>query len=636
MSGTQSGSDLFDLGFEDELEKPGEQQTGYDPNVEILPTAPPIGGSGHHSDIYGSAAYTMGGRETSPKLFAQASLFPQCSQLRSWKVENGIPTGIGTIDAVASEEDFVARFTTAMPKQGEGSARFKLRPLDLDGRELGQEITLIISEHHAALRQIRGTKKSAEIAQTGGVPNSFIEMMKQTLDSSQGALEAERARTQELLGQMAQERIDLATNAATGVQAISERMMEADAHRQSTMIRGEQERNKQSQDAMAAFFQSNLEMLQTDREKAEKMANHQLARDQQFFQQNMDSERLRSDRQMEEWKERITLSKTEATAERDRQMQNFQMVLEQERSRRDREGQEFRERMEMQRQESEHRRQQERDEYERKDRERRRETEEKRVQAQRELKERESERHRQHEMKLRELDIAAQRDREHAERMMQLQTMQSQKEQAGSFKETLKDAMETLKDFGVDPTDLIQKLISPPDNGGGEVLGALTKVAGSVADVVKETVKGKNQQQALHQAQMQQQMAHQQMLQQHQLELAEEDPDLDKEELERLMNSDEEDPTEIVPQLAMSLLAQKNARLAIRTLVQNLSRNPDPKWEEFITLCLTSEPAVYHYANSVSVRKALGEAGAKGEFVEKIVQALMRSPLVPDELNYGV
>ena len=131
MSGTQSGSDLFDLGFEDELEKPGENQGGYVPNVEILPNAPSIGGGGHHSDIYGSAAYTMGGRETSPKLFAQASLFPQCSQLRAWKVENGIPVGIGTIDAVASEEDFVTRFPSAMPKAGDGSARFKLRPLDL-------------------------------------------------------------------------------------------------------------------------------------------------------------------------------------------------------------------------------------------------------------------------------------------------------------------------------------------------------------------------------------------------------------------------------------------------------------------------------------------------------------------------
>ena len=39
-----------------------------------------------------------------------------------------------------------------MPSSGEQKAIFKIRPLNIDGEEMGTEITLVISEHHASLQ----------------------------------------------------------------------------------------------------------------------------------------------------------------------------------------------------------------------------------------------------------------------------------------------------------------------------------------------------------------------------------------------------------------------------------------------------------------------------------------------------
>jgi hypothetical protein len=59
------------------------------------------------------------------------------------------------------------------------------------------------------------------------------------------------------------------------------------------------------------------------------------------------------------------------------------------------------------------------------------------------------------------------------------------------------------------------------------------------------------------------------------------------------------------------------------------------KWEALITAAITSEPAIYHYVNAVTVRSALTEARANGALVEALVEVLRASPLVPGDLNYG-
>tara|TARA_R110001592_G_scaffold142674_2_gene364876 strand:- start:2814 stop:4802 length:1989 start_codon:yes stop_codon:yes gene_type:complete len=657
QGGSQPTHNDFDLGFEE-----SEDENEYDDRgTEVLPESPFLKQQRLKSQIHGHEAESFAGRMSSPKLFAQQALFPQVTQLRCWKMENGIPTGIGVIDANSSEEDFVQKFRSAMPKTSQGSFKFKMRPLDIDGRELGQEITIAISEHHSILgnslnapsmaTQVSMSKSQAEQE----TMTRMIEMLKETLKHSQGALESERHRTATLLEQMAQERIDLASNTASGIQVISERMMDADAKRQDGMLRQEQQRNQQVQDNMATFFQSQQDMTQSEKRRQEQEFKRQQEREQSFNQMLLQMEKERSDR------DRQMLE-----GQKERELTQFQMMLEQERARRDREMQEFRERQEQQRQEWERKRIEERDEFDRKERLRKDEVSQRETRIESELKEKESERLRQHEMRLKELELSAQRDREHSERMMQLQALQVQQEKSGSLKESMKEAMETLTGFGIDPIELAQKMFGGGNDGGGsanEIIGAITSLGGKVAEVVKENVKAQGAVQAVQaQSQMaqqnpmgnpyglmpyglspqqQQQMMQQQMMQQqfseedeYDDEMLEQEPIFQNQPMNQAKSQQvQEKPPK--PKINLPLATQKNARKALRQLAVTLPNTPQEEWEEVITMSIVNEPAIYHYCQAVSVLYALRETGSNDEMINKIVYSLQQSSLVPNDLNYG-
>ena len=95
QGGSQPTHNDFDLGFEE-----SEDENEYDDRgTEVLPESPFLKQQRLKSQIHGHEAESFAGRMSSPKLFAQQALFPQVTQLRCWKMENGIPTGIGVIDA---------------------------------------------------------------------------------------------------------------------------------------------------------------------------------------------------------------------------------------------------------------------------------------------------------------------------------------------------------------------------------------------------------------------------------------------------------------------------------------------------------------------------------------------------------
>jgi hypothetical protein len=253
-------------------------------------------------------------------------------------------------------------------------------------------------------------------------------------------------------------------------------------------------------------------------------------------------------------------------------------------------------------------------------------------------------------MRLKELELAAQRDREHAERMMQLQALQVQNEKQGSFRETLKEGMETLTQFGIDPTDLVQKLLGGDNGSNAEtIIGALSGVAGKVADVVKENVRAtgqvnaaKAQAQMMQQnpmmgmpqygmvpygmnPQMQQQMAMQQQQQMAMQQFEGDDSEDDSEFLEqepiyvgkrKVPQSEAIEPIEI----DLPLATQKSARKALRTMVRELLKTENEGWEGVITMGLVNEPSIYHYIQAVTVDYALKEAGAKSDFKADIVR----------------
>jgi hypothetical protein len=662
----------FDLNFTeeglDDLE--GQEEGGEDAapsnRVEQLPPSSMLGGGPHYSDIHGSGAQNIGGRAVSVRLFAQAASFPQVVQLRVWRVENGVPSGLGVIDAAATEEDLVRQWVSAMPRPGEGRAIFKLRPIDVDGREIGQEITIPISEHHAVLQQIRSSAMSNlppggfAPSAVNALPSDLLGLMRETIGGTTKALDEERARARELMAEMARERVDLASNAASGVQAIAERMMQTEAQRAEATLRAEQARNQQTNDSMAAFFQSQLEMMRSDREKAKEEAERIRERDELRFQQAVEEERRRRDRDQQDWERRMI------TMQQD---------------------------------------------FDRKQRLEKEEAERKMEREKLEKQEREAERDRQHQMKMRELEIAKDRDREHAERMMQLQqaqlTVQAQAA-GGGLKDTIKEVSTMLQSVGIEPAELVQKLLTRGDEGGGgggaegwtDLIG---KVAGVAGEVVKEQIKtkrvaamaeagvappqfqpgmgqpgmgqfpmvppgygyqpagylpgpqqpgvppgyvlvqGPNGQPVMVPAQ---QMAPQGYPQQGYPQQAAPDDDgedYDDDEGDDGDDGDEEEGDDegddapqapAAPPVALSPAVQKSARNALRALVGKLGKMKESEWETTIATAIATEPTIYHYVQAVSVKRGLAEAGANPKLAARIMGALKASSLVPSDLRY--
>lgn len=603
---TGRDDELFDIGMDSDSED--SELVAYD-GSEILPESPTIRGNrrSRQQNIYGREAQFSGGRSISPPLFAEASNFPECTQMRVWKMENGQPVGLGTISSSATEEDLIHEFRSAMPTENERKATFKIRPLDINGTELGQEFTKIISSHHSALR-VTPTSNSGG-SSMGNVPSEMISMLKQTLEASQRALEEERKRTQMIMQQVAQERIDLANQTAQGVQTISERMMKADAERQELMLKQERERNRQAQDNMSSFFQSNIEIMQGEREKAKDMAEQQAQRDQTFYERMMEREAYQRQKDRED-----------SRANLEQMRQEFTLKMEEERLRRERDREEW-----------ERKRQMEREEYERKERIRLRELEEQRARDNADKKERESMRQREHEMRLREMELQAQRDREHQERMMQLQMLATEKETSGSAKNLIKDAVKTMKEFGIEPKELVDRLMNGNDSGSStasEVLGAITNIAGSASEVLKESIKAKSPQPPP----TPQYMPHQMMIEQNNdigQYMPQNQPQPQMAELPQT-----EPPKPQLPATSLTLFDQRRVRKALRTLVQRLKGNPEDKWEGLITEAITNEFLIFRYCQDVSVQYAFKEAGGDKNTCASVINKLKDHPLVPEDMKY--
>jgi hypothetical protein len=99
----------------------------------------------------------------------------------------------------------------------------------------------------------------------------------------------------------------------------------------------------------------------------------------------------------------------------------------------------------------------------------------------------------------------------------------------------------------------------------------------------------------------------------------------------------EAEPPAVIPppEINLPFDVQRAARSGIRDLVQKLGSSKREQWESVITVALMQNAAIYDYIQVVSVAYALNEAGASEDFADQIIEALLDSPLVPDDLNYG-
>lgn len=562
-------------------------------DVEHLPPPPTLGGSPRQVDTLGIPAMAMGGRASSPKLWAQAASHPDCTQFRVFHVENGNPTGLGVIDANATEEDLCQRFRSAMPRPGEGKGTYRLRPVSMDGHELGQEVTIYISEHHEALRRMRDADANGMAMNRGnggwdgGLSAPVVDLLRQSLEQTTRALDAERSRVLALQQEMAAERVNLAGSATAGVQAMAERMMNSEQARADAALRAEAARNGQTNDSMAGFFQSQLELMRQSQAAQQAEAEAQRRRDADQATAALAAERLRAEREHAEWERKLQVQQQEY----DRKLAREQADLD------------------------------------------RREVREKREQD-----EREAERNRQHALRLAEMASQAQKDKEHAERMVALQTSQLAVSNGSNLKDMLKEGVVLLKGFGLDPVELAQRMFAPaaPEDAGAKAeqwIGAVTQLAGTVGDVMKERIKADTQQKQIAQIARQPFML----------------PDLTPEEsivaeaTEAAVGNAPPtqaraiaaDPVAAAPPSGLPLTVQKSARNAIRPLVNKLRSLPDAEWTGTITLALTSEPSIYHYIQAISVRAAVIEGGGDNALADRIIAGLQDSGLVPHEFNFG-
>ena len=844
-----------------------------DPSIEQLGPSPRLGGTvggSRPSDLFGQDAYSMG-RATSPRLYSQASQFPTCAQLRVWRWENGIPVGLGAIDAMAAEEDFVREFFEAMPKPGQGRMQFKLRPIDVRGEEMGKEITLVISEHHAALQQIRRAKKaeSEENTNNGGpmygqggtvvvdrgdgdagaayasemsrMFEKAVEAADQRTNALEQALLEERERLRSDDGQRAQERIDLATQAAQGVQAITERMMRDESSRAERAMRSQADQSQMllttltqifasaqsqqhsiSETARAADHQrleqerqyaERVRMEQEDRRKRDiqemeerrKMEQarleeerHQLRQQRDFeikqlelraerdrlelhakaerekaealVRQALEERRLEKDRlegeariarlrDEEERKGGVERSEIERRVERERLEWEHRWKLEaEERDRRDRSAREERERLasleterrRMDAEERERRERSDRDERERRERDnerralleaeatrgreaerlrahdiglkqmemaaaRDREHSERMLQMSRmeldsqrqandirmarereEGERREQERIRQHERMVKEAELQSQKDREHAERMMQLTQMQLRNDSFGGLTEIIPKAKELLGTLGIDPGDLIDRFLNPPEpaaaveSGGSGWADAVPKMLGALAEVGKAAFEAQAAKKAPQIPQQPVMVMPQNMMMQPgfngmpsypgmqgapmpgmpgvpslvspepqgqralpdtQLfdnvppqeppaegelaegqELPQEEAPPQEEEAKPV--SQAERLMEAATDAGLAMQTQRKARKAIRALVRKLSSAKEEDWFGVIAGAIQNEISIYHYVKAVTVRAALQEAGADDELAIRVVEAMRKSGMIPEDVPF--
>jgi hypothetical protein len=740
-----------------------------DPDVESLLEPPLIGVRPQPSDMFGDEAENFG-RATSPKLYAQASQFPTAVQFRVWRWENGVPVALGAIDAEATEEDFVRQFFDAMPRRGEGKFQYRLRPIDIRGKELGKEFTINISEHHSTLKRIRERKEIEREERMngygyGGRPGGDVHvhsggegeaghtyaeemgrMFESAVDSAeqrthllQQTLEQERERLRAEEKIRAEERVSTAERSANVVQTMTEKLMHSDRLRSDEAMKSQKEHGSVLMNTMTTVFQQQQE---AQRQQAERMRTEDTRRqgqDREFYERQRQETESRRAQEREDWERKREEDRQRAKAEQesreaqrkyeleqlrieaDRRKSEDVARMERERERireeRDRNKQELEEKRlseargwEKRREEDQRRRDIERQDWERREALRReemgREQEKRReemllqtksmemsaqrdrehsermmemarleretqreAQSSREKMEREAreiqdrERQRAHEMAVREMEMAKERDREHQERMMKLSS----------------SGMGGLKDMlGMETPELLSRIFGADGEDGGGWADAIPKMLGSLAEMGKVALTAQAEAaqegtQAQIAAPTEKQVAIQtpqgvkmvpvSVLQQAQREMAAQRsnpmpplPDfpmrppgetgpviLDAEAVP--VEEEEETLTDYAAALQVNALKrakeagislgdQKKARKGARKLVERLAETSESEWKEIATGLIMETSEIYTYAQAVTVYVALAEAQAGEDLADRVVAELQKSGLMPKDVPY--
>lgn len=605
--------------------------------------APPIGAGYNAPPVLGGdpglAGVGMGlqpqpitGRPTTPPIWAHAHLFPAAPQLRCWKLQNGNPHLVGVIDSKASEEEFIRFFIDSMPAPGEGSATFAIRPINAQGIEVREEIVLPpISEFNTTLKQVRAARAGAAAAAAGNNPmpapdysgvnrvqEQLLNMFMVTTQNAQAAAQREREHAQKMQADVATQTVELSQRGAMATEAIAERMMKSDADRTTAMLaierqRGddtakrEAERNAQINLTMQGMF-TQMQTLSMQAQERERQAYEQRMRE--------DDDRRRRDR--DDADRRLQAERVEAETKRERER------LEAE-ERRERERREWEQKFQQTTAEQQARWQRENADAERRERER------------------EAERQRQHDLRMKEMDASATRDREHAERMAALNNRDRKDE---SIEGLLEKGGKIATMFGIKLQDIPDMLRGGDEDKPADP-NAWTPLIQVIAPALTEAVRTFG---GVVQAGMQMRMGQQiggyppsggqvQMLP-GQPPVFAQPPAIAQQQQAAAPTTPGATPEAVPvvavpgPQSSLPLTTQKAARNAIRDLVKSLRTSGQDKWQEVIGFAIGGEQAIYHYCKEVTIRAALIEGGAD----EALITALYNHPaatLIPNDVPRG-
>ena len=378
-------------------------------NPDVLSLAePPMLGSRGGADLFGNHADTFG-RATSPKLYASAGQHPNCVQFRVWRMENGIPVGLGPVDAEATEEDFVRVFYSAMPKPGEGRFQFRCRPIDQRGNELGKEFIVNISEHNVALRQMREMEKRRMADQNGmggfggfggfggGGPGGFggrqggdvivqggndaaagmAEEMGRMFETAvaaaedqtkhlQATLEMERDRLREEEKARAEERVALAQRASDTTEKMMERLMHSDRSRSEEAMKAQKQHSDLLMTTLTTVFSQQQEASRSQSDRMREQDAVRLQQDREYFERQRQESEERRRLEREEYERKREHEREQAKLEAQKREAELALRLEREKLEMESKREEMRQERERQRQEAEERRQREVMEFERK------------------------------------------------------------------------------------------------------------------------------------------------------------------------------------------------------------------------------------------------------------------------------
>ena len=133
-----------------------------DPRTTHLPPAPMLGGGPTRRRDERGAEMVSYGRAIAPPMWSEASRHPTVTQFRVFRIDNGVPVSIGYIDANATEDDFIRTFKSSFDSPALNRHTFRLQPIDINGQDVGKEITKVISDDHITLNQIRNAKKNVD------------------------------------------------------------------------------------------------------------------------------------------------------------------------------------------------------------------------------------------------------------------------------------------------------------------------------------------------------------------------------------------------------------------------------------------------------------------------------------------